>query len=171
MHAIRTFILVIALLGNLSDAAAQPKIGEKVPEILLRGSDGRLISLYSLTGKVVLIDFWASWCGPCRVANKRMVSLYEKYKKEGFEIFGVSIDDNADAWKKAMHADNIQWLQVNQPGGWDAPVARQWNIDQIPTSYLIDKEGRIAAIDPDQNKLSSLIGKLLKQPYQPPPKP
>jgi thiol-disulfide isomerase/thioredoxin len=155
-------LLVIAVLLVSITVSAQPKIGSPSPEIMLKDVDGNDISLSSLKGKVVLIDFWASWCGPCRRANKYLVNVYPKLKAKGFEIYSISIDDDKDDWKKAIAADKISWLQVNENGGWNAPVATQWNINQIPTSYLLDKDGKIIARDLDGHQLERTVNKLLK---------
>jgi thiol-disulfide isomerase/thioredoxin len=143
-------------------ASAQPKIGTLSPEITLKNLDGKDISLSSLKGKVVLIDFWASWCGPCRKSMKHLSAIYPALKAKGFEIYGNSIDENKDDWKKAVAADKISWLQVNENGGWNAPVANLWKIDQIPTSYLLDRQGKIVARDLEGRQLEAKINQLLK---------
>lgn len=158
----KIFVLAIALFGSVM-AMAQPAIGSAVPEISLKDVSGTTVAISSLKGKVVLLDFWASWCGPCRQENKHLVKLYAKYKSRGFEIYSVSIDDDTRAWKKAITSDKITWLQVNDSGGWTANVATQWNIQQIPTTYLIDKTGNIVALDLQGKQLEKKVTELLKK--------
>ncbi len=158
----KPMVFVFALLVSVS-AVAQPAVGTTAPEIVLKDVDGKPVSLSSLKGKVVLIDFWASWCGPCRKANKHLVTIYPRLKAKGFEIYSISIDDDKADWKKAIAADKITWLQVNEGGGWNAPVANQWKIDQIPTAYLLNKEGKVIARDLEGKPLERKINELLKQ--------
>ena len=152
-----TLLLFAAVAG-----VAQPTVGELAYEISLPDVKGAIQKLSDHKGKVVLIDFWASWCGPCRKANPSLAAIYSKYKDKGFEIFGVSIDDEKKAWKKAIHSDGITWKQVNGSGGWEAPVALQWKIEQIPASFLIDQQGRVIAIDPSKEDLETHLKNLLK---------
>lgn len=157
--------LLLPILVVLCSATvqSQPAIGSTSPEIALKDVNGNEVRLSSLKGHVVLIDFWASWCGPCRKTNKFLVNVYPKLKARGFEIYGISIDDDKSSWKSAIAADRINWLQVNEGGGWEAPVASEWKIDQIPTSYLLDKNGKIIARDLDGHQLERAVNKLLKE--------
>jgi len=130
-------------------------------EIALPSLAGDTTRLSSLEGKVILIDFWASWCGPCRSSNRHLVKLYEKYNAKGFEIFGVSLDENLKKWEKAVKKDKIKWTQVNDNGGWQGVTATRWNIFQIPTSYLINKDGKLIARDPEIADLEKILDELL----------
>lgn len=117
--------------------------GAVAPDINLMSPDGEYVSLSSLRGKVVLIDFWASWCGPCRKENPNVKRVYEKYKDQGFEIYAVSLDNNADRWKAAIAKDGLPWKHVSDLKGWSSSAARLYDVHSIPQTFLIDKEGRI----------------------------
>ncbi len=151
-------ICTITFLLFFSSIFPQYAKGKIAPEILLPDASGKSIALSSLKGKVVLIDFWASWCAPCRMKNEALHSVYDKYKLKGFEIYGVSVDYEASNWRNAVQQDAINWLQVNDAYG---RVSTQWAIQYIPQSYLLDKDGRMIAINPDEKKLDKLLQKML----------
>jgi peroxiredoxin len=153
-------VLAAAVLFSLT-IMAQPRQGQAAQEISLPTVQGDTIQLSALKGKVVLLDFWASWCGPCRVSNKSLTKIYSKYKDKGFEILGVSLDDQETKWKNAIKQDKITWLQVNDPGGWDAQTAVKWGINAIPTSFLIDKDGKLLAMDLEGKELEKALKYLL----------
>lgn len=150
------FTVIMVIIG-VGCVVAQPSIGQQAYEIKLPDIKGKTLKLSDERGKIVLIDFWASWCGPCRKANPDLAALYSKYKNKGFEIFGVSIDDEKRAWKKAIQSDRINWKQVNSPGGWDAAVAVEWKLEQIPASFLIDQQGKVIAIDLKKAELEKYL--------------
>ena len=120
-------------------------IGAPAPEISLRTPEGDTLSLSSFKGKYVLIDFWASWCGPCRRENPNVVRMYEKFKGKPFEIFGVSLDKDHASWIKAIKADNLGWKHVSDLLFWQSSVVNDFGIKGIPQTYLLDKEGVIIA--------------------------
>ena len=153
--------IILSAIGG-AQVSAQPAIGQQAYEIKLLDTKGAVQKLSDYRGKVVLVDFWASWCGPCRKANPGLVSLYSKYRDKDFEIFGVSIDDEQKAWKKAIAADGLTWKQVLSPGGWDGPVALQWKLEQIPASFLIDQQGKVIAIDPTKDDVETHLKTILK---------
>jgi len=119
--------------------------GTAAPEVTLPTPDGKMVSLSSLKGKYVLLDFWASWCGPCRGENPNVVAAYEKFKDKNFTIFGVSLDNNKEAWEKAIKDDGLTWTQVSDLKGWSSAAGIAYTVQSIPTNFLIDPKGRIIA--------------------------
>jgi thiol-disulfide isomerase/thioredoxin len=164
MH-LKKFIPILSLLFITAVANAQqmPNIADPRVQIKLPTAKGDSLSLASQKGKVILLDFWASWCGPCRASNKQLVKLYSKYKNQGFEIFSVSLDQSKKDWQKAVAKDKITWLQVIDPRGWEAQTAIDWNIFQLPTSFLINKKGDVVIIDPEGKQLEQSIKDLLSE--------
>jgi thiol-disulfide isomerase/thioredoxin len=143
-------------------------IGEFAPDIRLPDVDGKMTPLSSLRGKYVLLDFWASWCAPCRGENPNVVRLYNKYKSRGFTVYSVSLDGGQtrtgrSEWLAAIKADRLTWdAHVSDLQGWQSPVAQLYEINGIPASFLLDKEGRIIAKDLRgqvlERKLAELFG-------------
>lgn len=120
--------------------------GNEVPNITLNDPYGNSRSLSSLRGNVVLIDFWASWCRPCRAENPNVVKLYNKYNKDGFEVFSVSLDKTKDRWIQAIEADGLVWKNhVSDLKYWQSAAAKQYNVTSIPFTVLIDREGKVIA--------------------------
>ncbi|GAL84993.1 hypothetical protein MYP_2221 [Sporocytophaga myxococcoides] len=138
-------------------------VGKKAPEIALPNPNGKIIKLSDYKGKYVMIDFWASWCGPCRMENPHVVELYKKYKDKGFNILGVSLDEDKEKWKNAIMKDGLIWEQVSDLKGWASSVNPVYEVQAIPLTYLVDKEGTIVAKNLRgqdlTNKLEELFGK------------
>ena len=121
-------------------------VGSYAPEINLKDPDGNAIALSSLRGKLVLIDFWASWCRPCRAENPNVVRMYNQYKNKGFEIYSVSLDKSKPQWEAAIEKDGLVWpSHVSDLGYWNSSVVPLYNVKGIPLTYLIGKDGKIIA--------------------------
>ncbi|WP_246343851.1 TlpA disulfide reductase family protein [Adhaeribacter radiodurans] len=136
-------------------------IGKAAPDITLPTPDGKTMSLSSLKGKYVLVDFWASWCGPCRQENPNVVRMYHKYKDKGFEIFGVSLDNSRDKWLGAIQKDQLVWPHVSDLKGWESAAAQLYNIQAIPQTVLLDREGKIIARNLRGPELEAKVAELL----------
>jgi peroxiredoxin len=119
--------------------------GQEAPEINLPTPDGKELALSSFRGKIVLVDFWASWCGPCRKEMPNVVKAYAKFKDKGFEIYGVSLDQDKARWLEAIQKDGITWPQVSDLKYWECEAAKLYAVEGIPYTVLLDKEGKIIA--------------------------
>ena len=144
-------------------SAARFGPGMVAPEIALPSPSGDTIVLSSLRGKIVLLDFWASWCAPCRYENPNLVRNYQKYSARGFEIFQVSLDRTKAAWIKGIEDDKLDWVHVSDLQFWNSIVVPIYNIQGIPMNYLLDREGRILA----QNLRGEELGKKLEEIFNP----
>ena len=149
---------LVSLAANIGPTVE----GAIAPEISLKTPEGEILALSSLRGKVVLIDFWASWCGPCRKENPNVKKIYEKYKDQGFEIYAVSLDNNEAQWKGAIAKDGLAWKHVSELLGWKGTVSRAYGVGSIPQTFLLDKEGRIVKTGFRSHELESLIQPLLQ---------
>lgn len=137
------------------------KIGEKAPDFTLPKENGEMVSLSDFRGEYVLIDFWASWCTPCRKENPNVVKNYHQFKDQNFTVFGVSIDEDKAAWLKAVKDDQLVWKQVIDTDGWQSKVARVYNVTSIPSNFLIDPEGNIVATNLRGSMLELELEKIL----------
>lgn len=120
-----------------------------------------MVSLKESLGKVTLIDFWASWCMPCRKENPKVVALYKEFHSKGFNVVSVSLDKDADQWKEAIAKDKLTWTQVSNLKEMEDPIAMQYGIELIPTTFLLDASGKIVGIDLPHEELKAKIKELL----------
>ena len=155
------FLLMVFFVTTLA-AKAQLHVGSEAPEITLPNAKDSMIKLSSFRGKPVLVDFWASWCGPCRAENPSVVKLYKKFRERGFVVLGVSLDMKKSEWIKAIKKDRITYLQVIDKDGWNSTFAGKYFVDQIPSNFLLDKEGKIIAIDAEDKELENILTGLLQ---------
>jgi peroxiredoxin len=138
------------------------KIGAEAPELILPMPNDKELSLSSLRGKIVLIDFWASWCGPCRKEMPNVKRCYEKYKNKGFEILGVSLDKDRAEWLEAISKDGLTWPQVSDLKFWQSEAVQTYAVQSIPYTVLIDKAGKIIATDLRGTELDKKLAEVLK---------
>jgi len=155
--------------GKTGNVQTGTEIGNKAPEIIEKSLNGEQLKLSSLKGKLVLIDFWAAWCPPCRRENPNVVAVYKKYKNksfksgEGFTVLGVSLNNTKADWEKAIKADGLEWENhVSDLKGWSSKHALVYGVRSIPTNFLIDGNGIIVAKNLRGAALEETLEKLLK---------
>lgn len=150
-----------SFIGNIARIRGV-MVGSEAPEIALNDTTGTPVPLSSLRGKYVLIDFWASWCGPCRQENPNVVRMYNKYKDKGFAIYSVSLDQTRANWVKAIRNDHLTWTHVSDLKYWQSAAAQQYGVQAIPQTFLIDREGKIVAKNLRGEALEQKLEELLK---------
>lgn len=145
----------IAALENVNvDAVA--------PDFTLQTPEGKEVSMYAVQGKLKIIDFWASWCGPCRMENPNMVKLYGEFKDKGLTVISVSLDEKKDKWEEAIDKDGLTWLHLSDLKGWKGNVVKLYNIDAVPTIFVLDENNRIIAKNLRGKKLEAFVAERLK---------
>ncbi len=149
------------LLQRLQDEA-QIAVGGTAPDIELPGPDGQAVKLSSLKGKYVLLDFWASWCKPCLAEAPNVKAVYEKYRAKGFEVYGVSIDDKAEPWKRAIQVNGLGWIHVSSLKGWKCPAAVRYGVTGVPATFLIDPQGKIIAVNLRGERLAAKMDEIFE---------
>jgi len=137
-------------------------VGAVVPAFTMKDINGKIFDIASMKGKVYMIDFWASWCGPCRKENPNVVKLYNELHPKGFEIIGISLDKEHTKWKAAVEKDGLPWIHISDLKFWDNDVAKLMKVTSVPTTILVDSKGKIAARGLSGAELRNAIEKLLK---------
>jgi peroxiredoxin len=156
-------------LKSIEKNMKNPAVAEKLnsiklaPDFSAKSPNGSTISLKESLGKVTVIDFWASWCGPCRKENPNVVALYNEFHSKGLNIIGVSLDDDATKWKDAIAKDKLTWNHVSNLKGFEDPIATLYDVQQIPTTFVLDSKGNIVAKDLRGDELKVKVQELLGQ--------
>ena len=143
------------------EALTEVTSGKPAPNFSAPSPDGTVISLKESLGKVTIIDFWASWCGPCRAENPNVVAMYNELHDKGLNIIGVSLDKDAAKWKEAIAKDKLTWPHVSNLKFWDEPIAKQYNVQSIPATFILDAKGNIVAKDLRGEELKAKVKELL----------
>jgi thiol-disulfide isomerase/thioredoxin len=170
LAAFAGFTKITNYLIEGKNQSASPAIGTVAPELKYPNPEGKEISLSSLKGKLVLVDFWASWCSPCRAENPNLVKTYREYKDKnftagkGFTIYSVSLDRSKAGWVNAIKADGLEWTyHVSDLKHWESKGAAKYGVNQIPSNFLIDANGKIIGKDLIGKELSKKLESLLKK--------
>jgi peroxiredoxin len=157
MNEMKKIIFMVLMVANTFLVNAQIEIGDKIPSVTLKNSNNSDVNTSSFNGKYVLVDFWASWCGPCRLSNKKLVKLYNEVSSDKIEIIGISIDTDANKWLKAIEKDKIKFTQLIDPKGFDASAAILFGVEELPSKFLFNPKGILIAKNPTEEEIIKLI--------------
>jgi LPXTG-motif cell wall-anchored protein len=161
---------IINIKNSIESQIKKSLVGKQAPEISLPDTEGKEVKLSSYRGKYVLVDFWASWCGPCRRENPTVVEAYGRFRDKNFTVLGVSLDKQKEAWQKAIVDDNLNWTHISDLKYWSSEVVPLYGIQSIPFNVLVDPEGKIVAENLRGTALEQKLGEILGG-YIPPKKP
>lgn len=145
-------ILFLLILFSFT-AQGQVKVGEIIPTFTLLDANNKKVSSSAFKQKYILVDFWASWCAPCRLGNKKLVHLYKTVDKNKIEIIGISLDTDKLKWNNAIKKDKIEFIQLIDPNGFDAKTAIQFGVEELPSKFLFNEKGILIAINPTDKEL------------------
>jgi peroxiredoxin len=167
INAMDTAVVNTETIRNLKTRVEKMKavaIGQKAPDFSLNDPEGNPVSLYSKVGsKLLLVDFWAAWCGPCRQENPNVVKIFNEFNKKGFDVFGVSLDRTKDDWVKAIANDKLAWTHVSDLQYWNSAAAQMYGVSAIPANFLLDENGVIIGRnlrgETLYNKVKEVLGK------------
>jgi len=154
--------IYVKQIDNYIETLKKVAIGQTFTDIALPDTSGEIQKLSDLKGKLILVDFWASWCGPCRRENPNVVALYNEYKDKNFEIFGVSFDESKEKWEKAIADDNLTWYHVSDLKGWNSTAGKLYGVRAIPHTVLISEEGEIIAKNLRGEELRQKVEELIQ---------
>ena len=149
-------------LSEFYERKGQLEVGSTVPDFELKTPEGKTVSLYGTKAKVKILDFWASWCGPCRAESPNLKTVYEDYKDKGLEIIGISLDNKRDAWLKAIEEDQLPWVQVSSLMGRACPVAKLYRVNGIPDIFILDADNRIIAKKARGEQIRAIVSERLQ---------
>ena len=141
---------------------AKTEGGAKAPDFTLPDKNGNMITMSDVKGKIKIIDFWASWCGPCRLNNPALRKLYDEYHEKGLEIIGVSLDTNKSGWEKAMDKDGLIWINVSSLKGWDCEIVHLYNVKGVPALFILDENNNIISTGLRGEQLKAFLQENLK---------
>lgn len=150
------------LMAARIQALENVEVDAVAPDFTLTTPEGKSVTMYDVKGKLKIIDFWASWCGPCRMENPNMVKLYDDYKDKGLTVISVSLDEKKNKWEEAIEKDGLTWLQLSDLKGWQSDVVKKYNIDAVPTIIILDENNRIVAKNLRGEKLRAFVSGRLK---------
>lgn len=148
---------------KLLDAITSVEVGKKAPDFSAPSPEGKTVSLKESMGKVTIIDFWASWCGPCRMENPNVVAMYNELHEKGLNIIGVSLDRDEAKWKEAIEKDGLKWNHISNLKFWQDPIAELYNVKSIPATFILDANGVIVAKDLRGAELKAKVEELLNK--------